>query len=217
MIVGSAQCSDTIGDRVMKTQQLNNDDNSFSNPPSEEEAQCIPVVSSSHSINVSSNHTAASQHGGSSRLSTSKESSGTSHSSSQSSYFLVSSPYLYHFLVLVLLTFAQSAGKPHQKLLLYYNLWNTARVLVNPTSPIGTHIFNERKASCFKWGMLAGQRQLLWQGTNLSYLIHDSSNSLNAYFLALFDKDSLVTLLSKPLVEHTFSIQCIDFLLSGSM
>lgn len=110
MIVGSAQCSDTIGDRVMKTQQLNNDDNSFSNPPSEEEAQCIPVVSSSHSINVSSNHTAASQHGGSSRLSTSKESSGTSHSSSsQSSYFLVSSPYLYHFLVLVLLTFAQSA------------------------------------------------------------------------------------------------------------
>ena len=124
MIVGSAQCSDTIGDRVMKTQQLNNDDkNSFSNPPSEEEAQCIPVVSSSHSINVSSNHhTAASQHGGSSRLSTSKESSGTSHNSSQSSYFLVSSPYLYHFLVLVLLTFAQSAGKPHQKLLLYYNL-----------------------------------------------------------------------------------------------
>jgi len=110
MIVGSAQCSDTIGDRVMKTQQLNNDDNSFSNPPSEEEAQCIPVVSSSHSINVSSNHhTAASQHGGSSRLSTSKESSGTLHSSSQSSYFLVSSPYLYHFLVLVLLTFAQSA------------------------------------------------------------------------------------------------------------
>jgi len=106
MIVG-AQCSDTIGDRVMKTQQLNNDDNSFSNPPSEEEAQC--TVSSSHSINVSSNHTAASQHGGSSRLSTSKESSGTSHSSSQSSYFLVSSPYLYHFLVLVLLTFAQSA------------------------------------------------------------------------------------------------------------
>ena len=131
MIVGSAQCSDTIGDRVMKTQQLNNDDNSFSNPPSEEEAQCIPVVSSSHSINVSSNHhTAASQHGGSSRLSTSKESSGTSHSSSQSSYFLVSSPYLYHFLVLVLLTFAQSAGKPRQKLLLYYNLWNTVRVLV---------------------------------------------------------------------------------------
>ena len=119
MIVG-AQCSDTIGDRVMKTQQLNNDDNSFSNPPSE--AQCIPstVVSSSHSINVSSNHTAASQHGGSSRLSTSKESSGTSHSSSQSSYFLVSSPYLYHFLVLVLLTFAQSAGKPRQKLLLFY-------------------------------------------------------------------------------------------------
>lgn len=110
MIVGSAQCSDTIGDRVMKTQQPNNDDNSFSNPPSEEEAQCIPVVSSSHSINVSSNHhTTASQHGGSSRLSTSKESSGTSHSSSQSSYFLVSSPYLYHFLVLVLLTFAQSA------------------------------------------------------------------------------------------------------------
>jgi len=108
MIVG-AQCSDTIGDRVMKTQQLNNDDNSFSNPPSE--AQCIPstVVSSSHSINVSSNHTAASQHGGSSRLSTSKESSGTTYSSSQSSYFLVSSPYLYHFLVLVLLTFAQSA------------------------------------------------------------------------------------------------------------
>jgi len=109
MIVG-AQCSDTIGDRVMKT-QLNNDSNSFSNP-SEEEAQCIipsPVVSSSHSINVSSNHTAASQHGGSSRLSTSKESSGTTHSSSQSSYFLVSSPYLYHFLVLVLLTFAQSA------------------------------------------------------------------------------------------------------------
>ena len=118
MIVGSAQCSDTIGDRVMKTQQLNNDDNSFSNPPSEEEAQCIPVVSSSHSINVSSNHTAASQHGGSSRLSTSKESSGTSHSSSsQSSYFLVSSPYLYHFLVLVLLTFAQSAGKPRQKII----------------------------------------------------------------------------------------------------
>jgi len=106
MIVG-AQCSDTIGDRVMKTQQLNNDSNSFSNPPSEEEAQC--TVSSSHSINVSSNHTAASQHGGSSRLSTSKESSGTTYSSSQSSYFLVSSPYLYHFLVLVLLTFAQSA------------------------------------------------------------------------------------------------------------
>ena len=120
MIVGSAQCSDTIADRVMKTQQLNNDDNSFSNPPSEEEAQCIPVVSSSHSINVSSNqHTAASQHGGNSRLSTSKESSGTSHNSSQSSYFLVSSPYLYHFLVLVLLTFAQSAGKPRQKLLLF--------------------------------------------------------------------------------------------------
>ena len=118
MIVGSAQCSDTIGDRVMKTQQLNNDDNSFSNLPSEEEAQCIPVVSSSHSINVSSNHTAASQHGGSSRLSTSKESSGTSHSSSsQSSYFLVSSPYFYHFLVLVLLTFAQSAGKPRQKII----------------------------------------------------------------------------------------------------
>merc|ERR1739846_178049 len=84
MIVGSAQCSDTIGDRVMKTQKLNNDDNSFSNPPSEEEAQCIPVVSSSHSINVSSNHhTSASQHGGSSRLSISKESSGTSHNSSQ--------------------------------------------------------------------------------------------------------------------------------------
>ena len=134
----------------MKTQQLNNDDNSFSNPTSEEEAQCIPVVSSSHSINVSSNqHTAASQHGGSSRLSTSKESSGTSHNSSQSSYFLVSSPYLYHFLVLVLLTFAQSAGKPRQKLLLsYYDvIQNTVAAFVNPTSPIGRNIFNERQAS----------------------------------------------------------------------
>ena len=35
--------------------------------------------------------------------------------------------------------------------------------------------------------------------------------------IALFDKDTLVTLLTKPLLEHAFTIKCIDFLLSGSM
>ena len=34
--------------------------------------------------------------------------------------------------------------------------------------------------------------------------------------IALFDKDTLVTLLTQPLLEHTFSIQRIGFLPSGS-
>merc|ERR1719270_3246464 len=113
----NAQCHDTGGaeDRVMKT-QLN-----YDNPSN----HCVipTVVSSlSHSIKNSSNRVSSNYYNPASplcsdrKLSTSKESIGTPYrknSSNQecrshsSSYF--TSPYLYHFLVLVLITFAHSA------------------------------------------------------------------------------------------------------------
>merc|ERR1719270_2364323 len=113
----NAQCHDTGGaeERVMKT-QLN-----YDNPSN----HCVipTVVSSlSHSIKNSSNRVSSNYYNPASplcsdrKLSTSKESIGTPYrknSSNQecrshsSSYF--TSPYLYHFLVLVLITFAHCA------------------------------------------------------------------------------------------------------------
>jgi len=70
-----------------------------------EKTQCVPltVSSSSHSINVSN----PSAHNHDRPCGTTTTSTHSSHL--KTSYFLVSSPYLYHFLVLVLLIFAQAA------------------------------------------------------------------------------------------------------------
>ena len=92
----TAQCADKGGGRDMSKLS---------------KTQCVPlkVSLSSHSINVSNP---------SAQLCNFDRSCGTTTSTISSqkslkkpSYFLVSSPYFYHFLVLVLLTFAQAAGK----------------------------------------------------------------------------------------------------------
>ena len=73
--------------------------------------QCVPlkVSLSSHSINVSNPSAQLYKFDRSCGTTTSTNSSQKSFK--KPSYFLVSSPYFYHFLVLVLLTFAQAAGK----------------------------------------------------------------------------------------------------------
>jgi hypothetical protein len=95
----NAQCADKGGGENMSSKLAS-------------KTQCVPltVSSSSHSINVSSNNPSALLYHNYDRpsgTSTSTNSSQKSFKKPSKSY--LSSPYFYHFLVLVLLTFAQAA------------------------------------------------------------------------------------------------------------
>ena len=76
--------------------------------------QCSTTVSSKSKISKSTNQRPAAVNSVTNHLQETEENHASSHSSVSQS-----SPYLFHFLVLVLLTFAQCAGK---KITIFYDL-----------------------------------------------------------------------------------------------